>query len=77
MVAGDNFWLWCHVPMGTVSQLDGASPHIFHHIHVFLDREFPDHWVGRGGPIPWPPHSPDLTLLDFFFLNVCKGHCLS
>jgi hypothetical protein len=24
-----------------------------------------DHWIGRGGPIPWPPHSPDLTPLDF------------
>ena len=23
-------------------------------------------WIGRGGSIPWPPRSPDLTPLDFF-----------
>jgi hypothetical protein len=22
--------------------------------------------VGRRGPVPWPPQSPDLTPLDFF-----------
>jgi hypothetical protein len=30
----------CHVPVGTVFQLDGASFHFFHHVHAFLDREF-------------------------------------
>jgi hypothetical protein len=27
-------------------------------------------WIGRGGPIAWPPRSPDLTHLDFF----CGGY---
>ena len=22
--------------------------------------------IGCDGPIPWPPYSPDITLLDFF-----------
>jgi hypothetical protein len=26
---------------------------------------FPGRWVGRDGPIPWPPPSPDITPLDF------------
>ena len=31
-----------------------------------LSERFPDAWIGRGGPIPWPPQSPDLSPLDFF-----------
>jgi hypothetical protein len=27
---------------------------------------FPGRWVGRDGPIPWRPRSPDITPLDFF-----------
>ena len=29
-------------------------------------------WIGRGGPIPWPPRSPDLTPLDFFVWSFLK-----
>jgi hypothetical protein len=28
-------------------------------------------WLGRSGPIAWPPRSPDLTSLYFFFLWAC------
>jgi len=31
-----------------------------------LNERFPDAWIGRGGPIPWPPRSPDLSPLEFF-----------
>jgi hypothetical protein len=51
-------------PVGAFFQLDGAPPH-FCCVHAFLDREFPDCWVGRGEPIPWPPRSHDLNPLDF------------
>ena len=34
----------------------------------FKVARFPDGWIGRGGPIPWPPRSLDLSPLDFFFL---------
>jgi hypothetical protein len=30
----------CHVPMGTVFQLDGAPYHFSCHVHAFLDRNF-------------------------------------
>ena len=38
---------------------------IFLHL-IFFNERFPDAWIGRGGPIPWPPRSPDLSPLDFF-----------
>ena len=31
-----------------------------------LNATFPNRWIGRDGPISWPPRSPDLTPLDFF-----------
>ena len=34
---------------------------------------FDEHWIGRGGPIAWPPRSPDLTLFNSW---VC-GHLKS
>jgi hypothetical protein len=30
-------------------------------------------WIGRGGPIAWPPRSPDLTPLDFFLWGYVKS----
>jgi hypothetical protein len=30
-----------HVPVGKVFQSDGSPPHFSHHVHAFLDREFP------------------------------------
>jgi len=31
------------------------------------------HWIGRGGPVPWSPRSPDLNPLDFFFWSCSKN----
>ncbi|KAJ4442869.1 hypothetical protein ANN_04462 [Periplaneta americana] len=36
------------------------------------DEEFPRRWIGRTGSIRWPPRSPDLTSLDFFFWGFMK-----
>ena len=33
---------------------------------------FPGRWIGRGGPITWPPRSPDITPLDFFLWGYVK-----
>jgi hypothetical protein len=30
-------------------------------------------WIGRSGPIAWPPTSPDVTLLDFFLRTYVKN----
>jgi hypothetical protein len=31
---------------------------------LVLDRQFPDHWIGRRGTVDWPPKSSELTPFD-------------
>ena len=38
-----------------------------------LNERFPDAWNLTGGPIPWPPRSPDLSPLDFFLWGYIKN----
>ncbi|KAJ4436812.1 hypothetical protein ANN_16944 [Periplaneta americana] len=45
---------------------DGAPAHFSRTARRYLDRRFPDRRIGRGGPIAWPPCSPDLNPLDFY-----------
>jgi hypothetical protein len=53
------------------------SPHLSHRFGAFLDREFPDLCVGKGGAIPWAHHSPDMTPLDSFFWEFVKSFIYS
>lgn len=46
-------------------QHDGAPAHFDRRVKQYLDQRFPGVWIGRGGPISWPPRSPDLTPLDY------------
>jgi hypothetical protein len=43
---------------------DGAPAHFSLVAHRCLNRMFPGQWIGRGGPIAWPPCSPDLNPVD-------------
>jgi len=43
----------------------------------FLDATFPNRWIGRDGRTPWPPRSPDITLLDFFLCGCVKDRVFS
>jgi hypothetical protein len=61
---------------GTASQSDGAPPHFSHPVRAFLDGEFPDLWIGTGGPILRPPHSPAMTSLVLFWEFVKGIVCL-
>ena len=48
------------------------------HVHRFLDAAFPSRWIGRDGPTPWPPRSPDITPpLDFFLWGYVKDKVFS
>ena len=55
-----------------IFQQHGAPPHWGLHVREFLNETFPNRWIGRDGPIPWPPRSPDITLLDFFLWGYVK-----
>ena len=52
---------------------DGAPPHFARTVRQWLDENFPDRWIGRRGPIEWPPRSPDLTPCDFFLWGYLKS----
>ena len=55
-----------------VFQQDGAPPHWSLIVRDFLNETFPNRWIGRNGPTPWPPRSPDITPLDFFLWGYVK-----
>ena len=46
-------------------QHDGAPPHYTNRVRELLNELFPNRWLGRGGPVAWPPRSPVLTPLDY------------
>ncbi|GFS86893.1 uncharacterized protein TNCV_216121 [Trichonephila clavipes] len=78
-----NSHLWAHVnPHGTITHAyqerfsinhDGAPPHFSRNVRNHLDTVYGQHWIERGGPVPWPPRSPDLSCLDFFFWGHIKS----
>ena len=57
---------------GYVFQQGGAPPHFALHVRDNLDDCFPKRWVGRGEPTAWPPRSPDLKPMDFFYSGYIK-----
>lgn len=54
-------------------QLDGAPPHFGRNVRNWLHENYPERWIGRGGPVEWPPRSPDLTPLDFYVWGTMKN----
>lgn len=54
-------------------QQDGAPAHFSRAARQILDNHYPNRWIGRGGPVSWPPRSPDLTPLDFFLWGHMKS----
>ncbi|GFW07541.1 uncharacterized protein TNCV_3916741 [Trichonephila clavipes] len=47
-------------------QHDGAPAYFSADERSALDTAYPGRWIGRGGPVNWPAHSPDLSCLYFF-----------
>ncbi len=50
-----------------IFQQDGAPPHYAAVICQYLDQTFPGQSIRRRRAIEWPPRSPDLSPLNFFF----------
>ncbi|GBM11095.1 hypothetical protein AVEN_242983-1 [Araneus ventricosus] len=47
-------------------QQDGSPVHHTTFVKQWLNKEFPEKWMGLHGPVEFPPRSPDLTLMDFY-----------
>ena len=56
---------------------DGAPPHFALTVRAYLGHTFPGRWIGHSGPLPWPPHSPDLMPCDFWLWGMVKEHVYS
>lgn len=54
-------------------QHDGAPAHYTRDVRNYLNTQYPNRWIGRGAPIAWPPRSPDLSSLDYFFWGHLKS----
>ena len=52
---------------------DGAPPHFSRVARQFLNQHFANKWIGLGGPVAWPPRSPDFNPLD----SHLRGHLKS
>ena len=46
-------------------QLDGFPAHYGRQPREWLNLHYPQRWIGRGRPLPWPVRLPNLTPLDF------------
>lgn len=72
----DLFHMLEDVPLLTRAQMwfqhDGAPAHFAAEVRNYLNEYFRNRWIGRGGPVPWPPRSPDLTPLDFSLWGYVK-----
>jgi len=47
-------------------QYNMAAAHFAHQVQEHPTTTYNDHWIGQGGPMAWPPRSPDLIPMDFF-----------
>ncbi|XP_046683651.1 uncharacterized protein LOC124369643 [Homalodisca vitripennis] len=54
------------VPIQTLNTMwyeqDGAPPHYAQAARNAVSERFQERWIGRGGPVAWPPRSPNLSL---------------
>ena len=58
-------------------QQDGAPAHTALRTRDFLNQHFADRWVGKYGPTPWPPRSPDLTSCDNALWGILKPNIVT
>jgi hypothetical protein len=73
----DSHCFLCHLSLetrvGIFFQQDGASPHFGLQVAAYLNQRYESRWIGRRGPVPCPPRSPDLTPIDFFLWDPVEG----
>jgi hypothetical protein len=57
---------------GRIHFQQDSAPHYLEEVREYLNTCFPGRWNGRAVLIAWPPHSLDLTHLDFFLWGLVK-----
>jgi hypothetical protein len=57
-----------------IYEQDGAPPHFHNEMRSYLDERLRNCWIGRGGPMEWPPRSPDLTPMGLFLWGFVKNN---
>lgn len=62
---------------GIYFQHDGASPHYRLIVRQFLNENFPNTWIGRGGSNQWPSRSPDFNPVDYHIWGYLKSKVYS
>lgn len=71
------FGLLSEVPLATrqgmIYQHDGCPAHYRTSVRQWFNQHFPNRWIGRGGSIPWPARSPDLTPCDYYVWGHMKS----
>ena len=53
-------------------QHDKVSAYFGADLRTYLKAMFGAQWIGRGGPIAWPPRSPNLSSLEFLLWKQLK-----
>ncbi|GFT67465.1 uncharacterized protein TNCV_2360751 [Trichonephila clavipes] len=49
------------------------TPAHFAYVRTNKNATFEARWIGCGGPVPWPPRSPDLSSFDYFLWEHLKN----
>ena len=57
-------------------QQDGATPHTTNQVMEFLHNKFHGRVISRKADFEWPPKSPDLNPLDYWFWGHCEAEVL-
>ena len=62
---------WLVPELDKILHQDGAPVHFWTPVREWLNKIFAT-WIGCGGPLIWPPRSPDLTTCDNWLWSYLK-----
>ena len=66
-----------HVRMNMWMLHDGVPPHYALYSRQMMNEIFEQKWIGRGGPVAWPPRLLDLTSPDYFLWGFVKERVMT
>lgn len=54
-------------------QQDGTALHYGRQVREYLNKVFPERWIGKRGTIEWPPRTSDPAPHDYFLWGYLKS----